>query len=55
MSKNLDFFAPIPLESEAHIGANLTNYNTEVYVFIWNVVYSTQNNFLGYILDIYDK
>ena len=49
------FGTPISLEPEAHIGPNLTNYNSEAYVVIWNVVYSKQNNFWGYFLDIYDK
>ena len=46
---------PIPLGLEQHIGPNLANYKSDAYVFIWNVLNSTQNNFLCYFLDIYDK
>ena len=50
MSKNLDF-APNPQGPEPNIGPNLTSYNSDAFIFIWNVVYSTQNNIVGCFLD----
>ena len=53
MSKNLDFATPSHMDRN-HISGKIWQ-TIAVMVFIWNIVYSTQNNFLVYFLDIYDN
>ena len=48
-------FYPNSARPETPIGPNLINYHCNAYVSIWNVVYTMQNNFLGFLLDIYGK
>ena len=46
---------PISQGLEPYIEKNLRNYNSDAYVFIWNVVFSMQNHFWVIFGDIYDK
>ena len=54
MSKKLDF-VPQSHKDRKHISGQIWQTTIVILIFIWNVVYSTQNYSSGYFLDISDK